>query len=560
MSDILLSRHLVQTPVYPTQNLYEYLVSNQGLCNPSDVAQYRVDGKAVTREEIYHMSSKVSAFLKKTLGLQHGDRVAIISPNSTLYTPIVLGILRAGMVCVPLNPIYSLDEFVHPFQDSDIAAFFVFPGVIPNVRPAMEKANRSFKTPSGQNALWLMDDGDNVKDAATGEKDFRTVLPNDSVPICKIDYPTDRTAFIVYSSGTSGKPKGVELTHDNLKSNMEGLPAISKNEISSEGVLIAVLPMFHIFGLNILVLSSYLFGMVMVVVPRFDLEVFCAVVQKYKVTFAPVVPPMILGLARHPIVDKYDMSSLHTLMSGAAPLGKELGDEFERRLTKSRVTQGYGLSETSPVISLTPSDEYNDHKGSCGEVFPGLEVRLVDENGKDVAGIQGEDGVPGELWVRGRSVMKGYRNNKAATSECITPDRWFMTGDVAIHKKGHLYIVDRKKELIKYKGFQVPPAELESLLLSHPDVQDVAVMGVQDKEQATELPRAYLVPKPNALDIKTASQQDKDSFCKKVSDWQAERVANYKKLRGGIVLISEVPKSAAGKILRRVLRDEHQPA
>lgn len=480
--------------------------------------------------------------------------MAIIAPNSTLYSVAVLGIVRAGLVAVPLNPIYSVEELEHPVIDSDISAFLVFPPIVPNVRKVLERTKRSFTVPNGQPAIWLIDEADEVRPTKTGERSFISAL-TESLPTQTIADPRDRVAVIVYSSGTSGKPKGVQLTHTNLKAGTETLFLHSQGDVGPKQVAIAVLPMFHIFGLTVLVLSSFLLDMRIVVVPRFDLEVFCAVVQKYKVTFALVVPPMILGLAKHPVIDKYDLSSLRILLSGAAPLGIELGNEVERRLPNVRVTQGYGLSETSPVITYAHHQEYRNHKGSCGSVLPGVYVRLVDNDGNDVGDKQGKDGLPGEMWAKGDIVMKGYRNNKAATDECLTSDGWFKTGDIAICKDNFLYIVDRKKELIKYKGFQVPPAELESVLLGNPDVADVAVVGVHDKEQATELPRAYVVPKPTVIDLRNSTPEQQQEVGKRIQDWLGSRVANHKKLRGGVVLIEEVPKSSAGKILRRQLRD-----
>lgn len=511
------------------------------------------------RKTVLEIAGKVSYFLRHTLGLKEGERVAIISPNSTLYTSVTLGILRAGLVAVPLNPIYSADELVHPLKDSEIAAAFVFPAIVPTVRAGIEKAQRSLTRPNGQPAIWLMDDADSVADLKTGERDFLKALTDKTFPTVRVRSAREVVAFIVYSSGTSGKPKGVQLTHENLKVGTETLRLGSDGDVGNKQVAIAVLPMFHIFGLNLTVLGSFLTGMVVVVVPRFDIEVFCAAIQKYKVTLALVVPPMLLGLARHPAVSKYDLSSLRIALCGAAPLSRELGDEVERRLPDLYVTQGYGLSETSPVVSYSLHQEYRQHKGSCGAIVPGCRVRLVDDDGKDVGHEQGENGKPGELWVQGGIVMKGYLNNKAANDESLTPDHWFKTGDIAIYKNKHLYIVDRKKELIKYKGFQVPPAELEALILTHPDIADVAVVGVNDKEQATELPRAYVAPRPNVLNAKTASEEEKQAFAKKVVDWVGERVANHKKLRGGVVVIEEVPKSASGKILRRFLRDHANP-
>ena len=270
--------------------------------------------------------------------------------------------------------------------------------------------------------------------------------------------------------------------------------------------------------------------------PRFDMEQALGLIQKYKVTQFFAVPPIVLGLAKHPAVDNFDLSSLRKIFCGAAPLGAELGEEAAERIGCA-VVQGYGMTELSPISHATAGN--NAKSGSSGITVPNTECRLVDENGDD-QGVGGR----GELWVRGPQVMMGYLNNPEATAATIDDDGWLHTGDVAvIDADGHTYIVDRVKELIKYKGFQVPPAELEALVVTHPAVADVAVIGVPDDE-AGELPRAYVVLKPGM----EATAEDLQAFV-------AEHVATYKQIRQ-VVFTDEIPKSASGKILRRFLRDE----
>ena len=274
-----------------------------------------------------------------------------------------------------------------------------------------------------------------------------------------------------------------------------------------------------------------------VTMPRFDLEQFLSLCQENKIKRGFVVPPVVLALAKHPLVDKYDLSSVKSLFSGAAPLGAELADEAAKRLD-CEVVQGYGMTELSPVSHSTPDGHYKP--GTIGLLIPNTECRIVDpETGKDLG--QDEDG---EIWVRGPQVMPGYLNNETATKDTIDDDGWLHTGDIGhIDADGHFTIVDRLKELIKYKGFQVPPAELEALLVTHPAVADAAVIGIPDDE-AGELPKAFITLKPGA----EASEDDIKSFV-------ASEVATYKQLRL-VEFIDEIPKSASGKILRRLLRDK----
>jgi len=267
-----------------------------------------------------------------------------------------------------------------------------------------------------------------------------------------------------------------------------------------------------------------------------------------------------LAMIRHPATMKYDLRTLRLVFSGAAPLGSPLVKAFIDKLksigVNCQVSQGYGLTETSPTTHVLPLKDCLRKVGSVRLLLPNLEARLVLDETVSGEG-KTEDAKPGEageLWIRGPSVMKGYLNNVKATKECITPDGWFKTGDIAIiDDEGFYFIVDRKKELIKYKGFQVPPAELESILLEHPDIADVAVIGIYDKEEVTELPRAYVVhANPASLKGNAAATIE---FGKCIQQWISTRVARHKFLRGGVVVIDVIPKSAAGKILRRQLRD-----
>ena len=298
--------------------------------------------------------------------------------------------------------------------------------------------------------------------------------------------------------------------------------------------MIAVLPFFHIYGMQVLMNAGLRAGATIVTMPRFDLAGFLAAHQRYGVTRSFVAPPIVVALAKSPLVDGCDTSTLQMITSGAAPMSADLAVEAGRRLN-CEVVQGYGMTELSPVSHLTPSGWFVP--GSVGVSAPNTEVRIVDP----VAGEDLPDGMDGEVWVRGPQVMKGYLNNERATAETVDKDGWLHTGDIGhIGTGGHLFVVDRLKELIKVSGFQVPPAELEALLLTHPAVADAAVIGIADEESG-EVPVAFIVRRPDAV-------VDPVDIMQFVQD----RVAGYKRIRR-VTFLEAIPKSAAGKILRREL-------
>ena len=326
------------------------------------------------------------------------------------------------------------------------------------------------------------------------------------------------------------------LTHHNLVANICQCDHAIVYQPDGE-VALAFLPFFHIYGMQVLMNGLLANGVTVVTLPRFDLDQALSLVQEHRITRFFAVPPVVLALAKHPAVDSYDLSSLVQVFSGAAPLGAEIAMEAEKRIG-CEVVQGYGMTELSPVSHATPPGMFK--AGSSGVTVSNTESRIVDPD-------TGEDqpvGERGELWVRGPQVMKGYLNNPEATAATLDSDGWLHTGDVAIiDEDHHMTIVDRVKELIKYNGFQVPPAELEALLITHPEVNDVAVIGIPD-ESAGELPKAFIVRSPGS----EVTAEDLQAFV-------AEHVASYKHIRL-VEFIDEIPKSASGKILRRLLRDQ----
>ncbi len=335
-----------------------------------------------------------------------------------------------------------------------------------------------------------------------------------------------------YSSGTTGLPKGVMLTHYNLVSNI--LQAACVLRIDDTDTMLGMLPFFHIYGMVVIMNLALHRGATVVTMPRFEMEPFLDILQKYGVTFAPIVPPVVLALAKHPLVDNYTLPKLRVLFSGAAPLRANIAAAASARLGCS-VVQGYGLTETSPVTHGTRVGSYGTKPASIGPPVPNTEVRVVNvETGSDCGPTE-----EGEIWVRGPQVMKGYLNQPEATAATIDGDGWLHTGDIGYaDADGCFFIVDRLKELIKYKGMQIAPAELEAVLLGHPGIADAAVIPLPDDE-AGQVPKAFVVPRG---DITPAE----------IMAYVAERVAPYKKLRH-VEMIDQIPKSPSGKILRRVL-------
>jgi acyl-CoA synthetase (AMP-forming)/AMP-acid ligase II len=328
------------------------------------------------------------------------------------------------------------------------------------------------------------------------------------------------------------------LTHRNLVANLVQCEFAGVG-ISERDVVIGVLPFFHIYGMVVVMGGALREGATVVSMPRFDLEPFLGTIQTHRVSYMNLVPPIILALAKHPILAKYDVTSVRTIMSGAAPLSAELADDCAARL-ECKVRQGYGLTETSPVTHFHPFTGERKDAGAVGPSVPNTECRVVDaDTGADVP-----RGDRGELWIRGPQVMKGYFNKPEATAACMTSDGWFKTGDVAtVDETGWFHIVDRVKELIKYKGLQVAPAELEAVLLANPLIADVAVIPVPD-DDAGEIPKAFVVKRG-------------DIDAEQVMAFVAERVSPYKKVRE-VEFVDAIPKSPSGKILRRLLRDRER--
>ncbi|KAJ7690754.1 AMP binding protein [Mycena rosella] len=567
-------------PDYPilTTSIFTRLFASRASSGDSDVGGFPgslkafVDAKSgasLTRAQLRHLC------LSFAYGLQHHpntapfanrrDTVLIYSPNSLAWPVVLFGSVAAGLRCALANSAYTSDELAHQYSDSGAKLILTSQDGLDVVQAMFAKSGIA-KADAERRIIILGDDlrwadGPSAPSSPTaaGLVKMEDLLNKGNLSEEeKFEGPfANETVYLCYSSGTTGKPKGVETTHQNMTTLLDIVGAVFPALKADVDIMLGILPFSHIYGVAKLVHFPFTSGCPVVIQPRFDPVQFCAVIEKYKATISLVVPPVLVVLARHPAVDQYDLSSMEILFSGAAPLGHSLVKSVKDRLLTKRggrgtlkITQGYGLTETSPTTHLLPVADADRKMGSIGILLPNLEARLVDD---DDGKIDAAEGQPGELWVRGKTVMKGYLNNPTATKNAITPDGWFKTGDVAIRDQdGYYYIVDRRKELIKYKGFQVPPAELENILLTHPDIADAAVIGLESVKEATELPRAYIV---HANPEKVKTTQAKIEFANKVVKWMETQVARHKFLRGGVGVIDVVPKSAAGKILRRELRE-----
>ncbi|KHO00638.1 4-coumarate-CoA ligase 2 [Metarhizium album ARSEF 1941] len=499
-----------------------------------------VDGdtdRSYTFNDIKTGSVEFGKGLKQMFNWKKGDILGFFTPNC-IDTPIVTyGLHWAGGIASPANPTYTADELARQLLDSKATALIT---QTPFLETAV-KAARKVHIPLER--VILMGDG---RDGAGGHKHWTEITAKGAwfQPKRTVLDPKKDLAYLVYSSGTTGLPKGVMLTHSNVVSNAYQASRLDAKTLNWDSDKhLGVLPFFHIYGLSVTLNVTMQTGSAMIVLPKFDIEKACKLIEKHSITFMYVPPPIVLALGKHPVVDKYDMKSIRWINSGAAPLGVDLVEAVWKRLSIG-VKQGYGLSETSPVTHSQLADEWWKFQGSVGRLLPLVEAKIVDENGKELP-----RGEAGEILLKGPNVFHGYWNRPDMNKETFTEDGWYKTGDVGYAcKRGHFYITDRMKELIKYKGFQVPPAELEAKLLGREDINDVCVIGVWDNDQHTEVPRAYVVVRPDV--------EETDELKQDIINWLGERVGPPKRLRGGVRFTKEIPKSQSGKILRRVLKDQ----
>jgi acyl-CoA synthetase (AMP-forming)/AMP-acid ligase II len=518
-------------------SVYEFLFGDIDDADADRVAL--IDAKSGNQTTYRHMIARIDALAGALAdrGIGVGDVVGLLAPNSSAFAIAFHGILRAGATATTINALFTAKDIAKQLTDSHAKLLITVTLLLPQAKEAAATVGLS-------DADVVVLDGEGQ--AAGGLLNAADLLGPGLPPPHVSFAPSSHLAVLPYSSGTTGNPKGVMLTHRNLVANVAQIRPL--HGMVADDVILAVLPFFHIYGMTVLLNAALHARARLVIMPSFDLGDFLGNIQNHKCTIAFIAPPVAVALAKHPLIDSYDLSSLDTVMSGAAPLDADLGHAVAERLG-CRVVQGYGMSELSPVSHITPFDGGRRQMGmiaplsSVGWTVSNAASKLINpETGTEIAPPAEGLSETGELWFKGPNVMAGYLGNEKATLETIDDGGWLHTGDLArVDACGCVYIVDRLKELIKYKGYQVPPAELEAVLLSHPAIADAAVVGANDAE-SEEVPKAFVV-----------KQSGQDLSEDEVMDFVAGQVAPYKKVRQ-VEFIDAIPKSASGKILRKDLR------
>jgi acyl-CoA synthetase (AMP-forming)/AMP-acid ligase II len=532
--DLSMARSTYPDLTVPDTSIYEYLFGDLTEAELDRVAL--IDGTSGAETSYRQLVGQIGllAGALAARGVGDGDVVALLCPNVPAFATVFHGILRSGATATTINSLYTPDEIANQLTDAGATWFFTVSPLLPGAKAAAAR-------------LGMADDHLVVLDGAEGHPSLRDLL-GEGHPAPEVSFdPSTHLAVLPYSSGTTGRPKGVMLTHANLVANVE--QARGSIGLVPDDRVLAVLPFFHIYGMTALLNYALKLRAALVTMPRFDLVEFLRIISEHRATWVFIAPPIAVALAKHPLVDQYDLSSVRVVFSGAAPLDGALAELVASRIGCT-VAQGYGMTETSPVTHAIPTDRDDLDRSSIGFLVPNTEARLVDvETGVDVeVPADGTASEPGELLIRGPQVMQGYLGNAEATAAMLDSEGWLHTGDIATVTADGVYrIVDRLKELIKYKGYQVAPAVLEAVLLGHPSIADAAVIGVLD-DDGQEVPKAFVV-----------LQQGAELAADAVMAHVAAHVAPHEKVRV-VEFIEAIPKSSAGKILRKDLRAREQAA
>ncbi|XP_050235253.1 4-coumarate:CoA ligase 1-like [Mercurialis annua] len=486
-------------------------------------------GDILTYQEVEITSRRVASGLNK-FGIQQGEVIMILLHNCPQFVLSFLGASFRGAIATAANPLFTSAEIAKQAKASNTKIIITHAAYVDKLKDLA--ADHHMK-------IFCIDS------APEGCFHFSELAQADENDLPEVDIAPEDAVALPYSSGTTGLPKGVLLTHKGLVTSVaQQVDGENPNlYFHSEDVILCVLPMFHIYALNSIMLGGLRVGGAILIMPKFDINLLLQLIEKYKVSVAPIVPPIVLAIAKSPETDNYDLSSIRMLKSGAAPLGKELEDTVRAKFPKAVLGQGYGMTEAGPVLAMClafAKEPFDIKAGACGTVVRNAEMKIVDpETGDSLPRNK-----PGEICIRGDQIMKGYLNDPEATARTIDKQGWLHTGDIGyIDDDDELFIVDRLKELIKYKGYQVAPAELEAMLLAHPDISDAAVVGMKD-DSAGEVPVAFVV-RSDKSDI------TEDDIKKYIS----KQVVFYKRLNR-VFFTEAIPKAPSGKILRKNLREK----
>ncbi|XP_058067945.1 4-coumarate--CoA ligase 2-like [Magnolia sinica] len=484
-------------------------------------------GEIYTYEEVDLIARKVAAGLHK-IGIEQGHVIMLLLPNSPEFVFAFLGASHRGAMATTANPFYTANEISKQARACNPRLIITQACYVEKVRDLAHG-----------NDVKIMC----IDSPPEGCLHFSELMEADENNIPAVDISPDDVVALPYSSGTTGLPKGVMLTHKGLVTSVaQQVDGDNPNlYFRSDDVLLCVLPLFHIYSLNSVLLCGLRAGASILIMQKFEIIALMELVEKYKITIAPFVPPIVLAIAKSPVVDNYDLSSIRTVMSGAAPMGKELEDAVRAKLPNAILGQGYGMTEAGPVLSMClafAKDPFQIKSGSCGTVVRNAELKIVDpETGASLPRNQA-----GEICIRGAQIMKGYLNDPESTKKTIDKDGWLHTGDIGyVDDDDEIFIVDRLKELIKYKGFQVAPAELEALLIANRDIADAAVVSMKDY-LAGEIPVAFVIRSSGS---KITEEE--------VKQYIAKQVVFYKKIHR-VFFVDAIPKAPSGKILRKDLR------
>ncbi|QCE08802.1 4-coumarate--CoA ligase [Vigna unguiculata] len=520
LPDIYIPKHL-PLHSYCFQNLRDH-ASRPCLINAPT-------GKLYTYSDVDATARKVAAGLDR-FGVRQGEVIMILLPNCPEFVFAFLGASYRGAVATAANPFFTPAEIAKQAKASKAKVLITQASYYEKVRE-LEEVRLVFV------------DSCPAAEADGGHVHFSELCEGGG-EMDEVEIKADDVVALPYSSGTTGLPKGVMLTHKGLVTSIaQQVDGENPNlYYHSDDIILCVLPLFHIYSLNSVLLCGLRSKAAILLMPKFDINALLALIHKHRITVAPVVPPIVLAVAKSPDLANYDLSSIRLFKSGGAPLGKELEDTVRTKFPNARLGQGYGMTEAGPVLTMSlafAKEPMHVKAGACGTVVRNAEMKIVDpETSQSLPRNQS-----GEICIRGDQIMKGYLNDKEATERTIDKDGWLHTGDIGyIDDDDELFIVDRLKELIKYKGFQVAPAELEALLLTHPNISDAAVVPMKD-EAAGEVPVAFVVRSDSSID----TTQDE------IKNFISKQVVFYKRINT-VFFVDAIPKSPSGKILRKDLR------